>query len=235
MSRPEAELAALAGAGNRLLSRLGDLSDTDVAAPSALPGWTRGHVLAHLARNADALVEVLAGRPMYASAAVREEDIERDAHRSVAEHLSDLRAADARLAEALRRIPDDRWKDTVELRNGVTDTAASVPWRRWLEVELHLIDLDLGYTVADLPGDFTDRALPWLVRRFADRPDVEPIGIRVEDGRSWRTGRGAGADGDTGEPVVVTGGPAALTGWLTGRTTGTGLTASGDLPRIPAL
>ncbi|GAB3124636.1 maleylpyruvate isomerase family mycothiol-dependent enzyme [Streptomyces calidiresistens] len=232
MSRPEAELAALADAGNRLLAHLDDLSDAAVVAPSSLPGWTRGHVVAHLARNADALGEVLAGRPMYASAEARDEDIERGAPRSAAEHLTDLRDAGARLEEALRRTPDDRWGDTVELRNGVTDTVSSLPWRRWLEIELHLVDLDLGYTVADLPGDFTDRALPWLARRFADHPDVEPIEIRAEDGRSWRTGRDPGG---TVEPIVVTGGPTALTGWLTGRTAGTGLTASADLPRVPAL
>ena len=28
-------------------------------APSALPGWTRAHVLTHLARNADAMVNLL--------------------------------------------------------------------------------------------------------------------------------------------------------------------------------
>ncbi|MQS08002.1 maleylpyruvate isomerase family mycothiol-dependent enzyme [Streptomyces alkaliphilus] len=229
MSRPEAELDALADAGDRLLAHLDDLSDNAVVAPSQLPGWTRGHVLTHLARNADALMEVLAGRPMYASAEAREEDIERGARRSAAEQLSDLRAAGDRLAEALNRLPGDRWGDTVELRNGVTDTVASLPWRRWVEVELHLVDLDLGHTIADLPGDFTDRALPWLTRRFADRPDVEPIEVRAEDGRSWRTGRTGG------EPVVVTGGPAALTGWLTGRTAGTGLAASAELPRVPAL
>ncbi|MEV0474381.1 maleylpyruvate isomerase N-terminal domain-containing protein, partial [Streptomyces prunicolor] len=30
--------------------------NASVAEPSRLPGWSRGHVLAHLARNADALV-----------------------------------------------------------------------------------------------------------------------------------------------------------------------------------
>jgi len=44
-----------------------------VTEPSALPGWTRGHLLTHLARNADALVNLLTWArtgiptPMYAS------------------------------------------------------------------------------------------------------------------------------------------------------------------------
>ena len=31
----------------------------DPALPSLLPGWTRGHVLTHIARNADSFVRVL--------------------------------------------------------------------------------------------------------------------------------------------------------------------------------
>jgi maleylpyruvate isomerase len=29
--------------------------EADVRAPSLLPGWTRGHVLSHIARNADGI------------------------------------------------------------------------------------------------------------------------------------------------------------------------------------
>ena len=36
--------------------------ELDVAAPSRLPDWTVGHVLTHLARNADSIVRVLAGQ-----------------------------------------------------------------------------------------------------------------------------------------------------------------------------
>ena len=35
--------------------------DLDVTAPSLLPGWTVGHVLTHLARNADSMTLALAG------------------------------------------------------------------------------------------------------------------------------------------------------------------------------
>src|SRR5947209_4673969 len=44
---------------DRLLVSLDKLDDDAVGEPSLLPGWTRGHVLAHLARNADALVNLL--------------------------------------------------------------------------------------------------------------------------------------------------------------------------------
>ena len=42
---------------DEMLSGLGD--SLDPAAPSLLPGWTVGHVLTHIARNADSMVRVL--------------------------------------------------------------------------------------------------------------------------------------------------------------------------------
>ncbi|GAA3306714.1 hypothetical protein GCM10020295_63660 [Streptomyces cinereospinus] len=75
------DLASVRDATERLLAAAAELDNADVTEPSRLPGWTRGHVLAHLARNADALVNVLQGRPMYVSADARDADIERDAPR----------------------------------------------------------------------------------------------------------------------------------------------------------
>ncbi|MEE1941626.1 maleylpyruvate isomerase family mycothiol-dependent enzyme [Streptomyces sp. TRM 70361] len=230
---PAADLAALRESTERLLAAVAGLGDASVAEPSLLPGWTRGHVLAHLARNADALVEVLAGRPMYPSAEVREADIERDAPRPLVVQLADLRAADARLGRAMDSLTGERWGATVALRNGVTDLASSLPFRRRIEVELHHVDLGIGYTLHDLPADFTERELENMVRRFAGHPDVAPLELRTGDGRVRRTGRTAGAGA---EPVVVTGPPTELMGWLTGRTTGGGLTvAGGVLPALPPL
>ncbi|HEX5567040.1 MAG TPA: maleylpyruvate isomerase family mycothiol-dependent enzyme [Streptomyces sp.] len=231
MTTPAADVAALRDSTGRLLAAAEALDDTSVAQPSLLPGWTRGHVLAHLARNADALVNVLAGRPMYAGAGAREADIERDAARPLAVHLEDLRTSAARLDRAMAGLTDEQWRTTVELRNGVTDLAASVPFRRQIEVELHHVDLGIGYTLHDLPGAFTDRELENKARRFLGHPDVPPVELRAEDGRAWRTGR-TEEDGET--PIVVVGTPTALVGWLTGRTTGSGLSSSREvLPALP--
>ncbi|MFP8962960.1 maleylpyruvate isomerase family mycothiol-dependent enzyme [Streptomyces nanhaiensis] len=230
---PVADTAALRESTDRLLTALRKLDDAALAAPSKLPGWTRGHVLAHLARNADALVNVLAGRPMYLSAEAREADIERDAPRPLAVQLEDLRTSAARLDEAMAGLTGEQWGATVELRNGVTDLASSLPFRRRIEVELHHVDLGIGYGLGDMPASFTDRELENMARRFAGHPGVEPVEMRVEDGRVLRTGREAGR-GE--EAVTVAGPPTALVGWLTGRTDGTGLTASAAvLPALPPL
>ncbi|MEO3870681.1 maleylpyruvate isomerase N-terminal domain-containing protein [Nonomuraea sp. B12E4] len=51
--------AELASATNRLLATAATLSDADIAAPSRLPGWTRGHVLSHVAQNAGSHLNLL--------------------------------------------------------------------------------------------------------------------------------------------------------------------------------
>ncbi|MCH6159663.1 maleylpyruvate isomerase family mycothiol-dependent enzyme [Streptomyces marispadix] len=230
---PVADAAALRGATDRLLAAVGQLDDATASKPSLLPGWTRGHVLAHLARNADALINVLAARPMYDSAESRDADIERDAPRSVAEHLVDVRDSAARLDGAFAAQRDSDWERTVELRNGVTDRAYSLPFRRWIEVELHHVDLGVGYAMDDLPAAFIERELANMARRFAGHPGIGvPVELRTEDGVSWRTG--AAEDG-TAKTVVVAGSPTALVAWLTGRSTGTGLSARDPLPQLPAL
>ncbi|OEU88714.1 mycothiol maleylpyruvate isomerase [Streptomyces abyssalis] len=230
---PVADAAALRAATGRLLAEVEQLDDATAAKPSLLPGWTRGHVLAHLARNADALVNVFAARPMYASAESRDGDIERDAGRSVAEHLADLRESATRLDGAFAAQSDAAWERTVELRNGVTDRAYSLPFRRWIEVELHHVDLGIGYAMDDLPATFIERELANMARRFSGHPGIAaPIELRTEDGVSWRTGA---AGDDSAKTVVVAGTPTALVAWLTGRSSGTGLSARDPLPELPAL
>ncbi|MFB7504301.1 maleylpyruvate isomerase family mycothiol-dependent enzyme [Streptomyces broussonetiae] len=222
------DLACVRDATERLLDAVAKLDNASLAEPSRLPGWSRGHVLAHLARNADALVNVLEGRPMYPSAEARDADIERDAPRALDTQLADLRESMARF-QAVGDMPAD-WSRTVELRNGVTDSASGVPFRRWAEVELHHVDLGIGYELEQLPAEFTEREIDFLARRFAGHEEVASTGLSAGDGRVWTTGGGA-----QGAPVAVEGTPADLLGWLAGRRDGSGLTVNGALPKLPAL
>ncbi|THA73645.1 maleylpyruvate isomerase family mycothiol-dependent enzyme [Streptomyces sp. A0642] len=223
------DLAALREATDRLLSATEKLDDAALAEPSRLPGWSRGHVVAHLSRNADALANVLRGRPMYADSETRDRDIERDAPRPQAEQLADLAAsADRFLAAAA--VPAD-WSRTVELRNGVTDAASRVPFRRRGEVELHHVDLGVGYELEDLPDEFTAREIDFLAERFTGHPAVVPSGLADHTGRTWTTGGGA-----EGGSVVVRGTASDLLGWLSGRRDGSALAVEGGaLPALPPL
>ncbi|MFJ3085757.1 maleylpyruvate isomerase family mycothiol-dependent enzyme [Streptomyces sp. NPDC086838] len=223
------DLAALREATDRLLGATGKLDDAAFAEPSRLPGWSRGHVVAHLCRNADALVNVLRGLPMYADSETRDRDIERDAPRSREAQLADLTATAARFVEAAAEPAD--WSRTVTLRNGVTDSASRVPFRRRVEVEMHHIDLDVGYELEDLPDDFTAREIDFLAERFGRHPEVVSTGLADDSGRFWTTGGGA-----EGGPVAVRGTAPELLGWLSGRRDGSALTVEGGtLPALPPL
>jgi len=226
------DLASVRDATERLLSAVAELDNASVTEPSRLPGWSRGHVLAHLARNADALVNVLEGRPMHASGDARDADIERDSPRPLETQLTDLRDSAARF-QRTESAPAD-WSRTVELRNGVTDSAARVPFRRWIEVELHHVDLRIGYELEDLPQEFVEREVAFLADRFSGHPEVPST--RVTDGtRAWSTGStGRGSEDDS--EVTVTGPAPALLGWLAGRRDGAALLVEGGpLPVLPPL
>ncbi|WP_072483080.1 maleylpyruvate isomerase family mycothiol-dependent enzyme [Streptomyces atratus] len=223
------DLEAVREATDRLLSATGKLDAAALAEPSRLPGWSRGHVIAHLSRNADALVNVLQGRPMYADSETRDRDIERDAPRPPAEQLADLSGSADRFAAAAAAPAD--WSRTVTLRNGVTDSASRVPFRRRVEVELHHVDLGIGYELKDLPQEFVAREIEFLAERFDGHPDV--VSTRLDDGRGPIRTTGGGAEGG---PVTVRGAATELLGWLCGRRDGAALTVEGGpLPALPPL
>ncbi|GLV82620.1 maleylpyruvate isomerase [Streptomyces lavendulae subsp. lavendulae] len=224
------DLRSVREATDRLLNAVAKLDNAALAEESHLPGWSRGHILAHLARNADALVNVFEGRPMYESGAARDADIERDAGRSLEEHLTDLRDSGARFLATTEPAQD--WSRTVELRNGVTDLASNVPFRRLVEVELHHVDLNIGYELTDLSEEFTDREIAFLADRWSGRPDVPPVTLEGGHGQVWHTG------GTEGTPVTLSGPTAELLGWLAGRgLQGAHLAVeAGDgLPELPPL
>jgi maleylpyruvate isomerase len=220
--------------GQRRLQRAVDgLPLAAVSEPSALPGWTRGHLLTHLARNADALVNLLtwAGTgirtPMYASPDQRSTDIEAGAGRPPAEQAADVRESAVRFAEAAEALSDEAWSATVVSGQGREIPAVEVPWLRAREVWIHLVDLDVGAGMDTLPSDFA-----WTL---------------VRDVAGWmsaRLGEGVGAEltaeslgtvtlGTPSSGVAVSGPPYALAAWLTGRGGSEELHVTGALPVIP--
>ncbi|MFI7023430.1 maleylpyruvate isomerase family mycothiol-dependent enzyme [Micromonospora sp. NPDC049900] len=218
----------------RLLRTAATFDADDLAAPSLLPGWTRGHVLAHVCRNADGFANLLTSArtgesiPQYASAQARDADIEAGATRPPEEHLDDLRRSADRFAEAVAAMPAPAWAATVETRRGPWPAALLV-WGRLREVEIHHVDLAAAYRPADWSPTFGHRLLHEVATGFAGRDDAPPMVLRFDGaGHELVVGERAGAP-------VVTGPAAELAAWLTGRSTGTALTVvpDGDLPRPP--
>jgi maleylpyruvate isomerase len=147
-------------ATQRLLGTARVLAEPDLRAPSLLPGWTRAHVLAHLARNADAMRNLLVGarsgtdRPAYASAAARAAGIEAGALRKPADLLADLADSAMALRTVARQLPEPAWRAEVRMLDSAPFPAAGLLTRRLVEVELHHADLGAGYGPADWPAAF---------------------------------------------------------------------------------
>ncbi|SDZ10274.1 maleylpyruvate isomerase [Micromonospora pattaloongensis] len=228
-------MAEVDRATDRLLRTVAGLRDDELRTPSLLPGWTRGHVLAHIARNADGYVDLLTAAatgarvPQRVSVAARDTDIEADAHRPLAAHLADLRDSASRFADAVNAMPAPGWRVEVEPSLGPRRPAAMLMWGRLREVEVHHVDLRAGYTAADWPEAFSHRLLHEVVTGYGGRGDAPPLVLSPADaGHALMIGEADGA------PRVS--GPAhSLAGWLTGRGDGDGLTIAptGPLPTPP--
>ncbi len=217
-------------ADRALVRTVDGLADPAYAGASLLPGWSRAHVVAHVALNAEGLAGVLHGAhlgrpaPMYASAAARDRDIAELAAAEPAELRERLLRATTLFSDALAAMRHDDWSGRFERTPGGPELAlASVPLMRVREVEIHHADLDAGHTHADWPADFSGLLLESMTRRHYPTP----FSARPDDlDRTWRYGEGAGGP-------VVTGTPAALGWWLTGRGSGAGLTSdAGSLPEV---
>ena len=191
-------------ATQRLLDTARIITEPDLRAPSLLPGWTRAHVLAHVARNADAMRNVLAGvrtgqdRPGYTSAEAREADIERDAGRQARELAADLADSAMALRTVARQLPGDRWQVPVRMLDpGDRFPAAELLTRRLVEVELHHGDLGAGYGPADWPAAFAAMELgepmrTWRQDRLSQPAAAHPGTAGLSPPRPpapWRPGR----------------------------------------------
>lgn len=229
-------LEAVERATARLLATVGDLDDTAVRAPSLLPGWTRGHVLSHLARNADGCVNLLrwartgVEHAMYPSAADRDAAIEEGAAHSRQLLEEDLVASCARFAEACRSLPASAWSAEVMAVPGRPVRAYEVVRSRLLEVWVHHVDLDHAVGFADIPEADAEALLEDAVRQFADRRDTPECTVAVDfDDSRQRTWTLGGARTHSRQ---VTGRPGTVLGWLLGRTGGEQL--GGAAPNLPA-
>jgi len=218
-------------ATDRVLSDLRILSDADLRASSRLPDWTRGHVLSHLARNADALGNLLesarTGEQIYAyqSREQRAADIAAGADRALDVQAADIVAAHEAFRDRASRVTD--WDATVTRMAGDPGIPAWwVPLLRLGEVEIHHLDLDTGYDIAQWPPEWVRAFLPYAALDLADRAAV-PIRLQPDDSDAP-----IGAE-DT-DALVVAGPASSVLAWMIGRDEGSDLrtTPDGPLPDL---
>lgn len=193
---------------------LADFDYTTLRMPSALEGWSRAHVVAHLAANADAVGNLVTWArtgvetPMYSSPEQRAEDIEAGATRS----FDDLRewfdrSAD-RLAAAMDALTADQWEAEVRTAQGRLVPTSETPWMRSREVMVHAVDLDLGVGFDDLPDGFLE-ALQADIRAKRGRDAVPEVSGPLAEVTAYLAGR------PFSDVVTSDGHPApALPAWL---------------------
>ena len=209
--------------------------DDELREPSELPGWSRAHLVAHIARNGDALGNLITWArtgietPMYASAEQRADDIEGGARRSAKVLRADLEDAERRFAAAVASLPPDRWWSEVRTRAGRVIPAAEVLWMRCREVWVHAVDLGTDASFSDLPGDLVEALIEDVTGSFGARPDCDDLELVATDTvRSWPLGA------SSPDRAIVRGDSPELLAWLLGRSPGIALRCStGSLPSLP--
>jgi maleylpyruvate isomerase len=213
------------------LALVANLQDADFETPSLLPGWTRAHVVAHVARNADALRNLLTWArtgvetPMYVSPDQRANDIDRSSGHARIDLRRDAETASSRLLHAADALPDEAWSAEVHTATGRRISTEEVPWLRLRETWVHAVDLGVGATFGDVPGAVVHQLIDEVAGGLGGRPDC-PAVIMTDGVRLWSIGPG-------GEAVArVTGSQTAILAWLIGRADGSDL--EGSAPQLPS-
>jgi maleylpyruvate isomerase len=201
---PAEELAAVREATTRLRALVD--RTPDLLAPSLLPGWTRAHVVAHIAGNARSHIRMLRGAQedevldQYPGGAEARASAIKELAQDPAGAVEELHRSAEDLAHAWRGTSD--WSALARPLDSEPVPVAGLLWMRWREVEIHAVDLAGDYRPQDWPQPFLDRVLAEL----RTRQDLPPL------------------DG-------ISGPDHAMAAWLSGRSRGDGL--QGDLPSLP--
>src|SRR5271167_1702057 len=171
-----------------LLADIADLSDNVARRPSLLPGWSVGHLLTHIARNADSMTWRLEGaalgelRDQYPGGLEqRSSDIETGAGRTAAELVADVRQSADALEQIMVELPLAAWDAPSRTSRGVVEDSRDAALSRWREVAVHHGDLGLG--PVSFPPALVEVWLPRELPRLTERSDPAEL-------LAWVIGRG---------------------------------------------
>ena len=196
-------VAGCAESHQRLLQSLDALTDDQCREPSALPGWTRGHVLSHLARNAESHVHVLqcAARgeveeQYVGGAKARKEGIELHAHDSAESLVNAVRKSIYALEGQWAATNSEGWQGHGVNSAGATIAMSDIVFLRWREVEVHHADLALDFTFANWDSTYVryelDRqVMMWRASKPMGLTPVPKIALQLPPNErlAWFLGR----------------------------------------------
>ena len=203
-SDPDRAADLCRAAYQRLAETVSGLTDDQMPRPSLLPTWSVGHVLTHLARNAEGHSRRLQGAllnedvPKYAGGSEqRAQEIEDGADRPAAEVLADLEASQRRLENLFTESSNAGWPNP-QLAGDASYGPRGCPSHRLREIEI----ARRNHPHIDAPlGDLAEpaKALLWPDEYVAWDLDVllSTVSERLADPShrrdlmAWLAGRGA--------------------------------------------
>jgi maleylpyruvate isomerase len=207
---PEELLEELRRAADVLAGIIAKLTEQDVKAPSELPGWTRGHVLAHVAGIANAMARQLDYAARSESIELydggfegRTRAIELAAGHSLSEHRADVDAALDQALRAFGALDAAGWNRPITYRGGVVIDGGLALWR---ELVIHTADLGAGLGPETWSRKFCEHLFDFLAARVppGDKLVLQPLGlppVTLGSGRS----------------TVISGMITDIAAWLAGR------------------
>lgn len=206
--------------------------DFDLDAPSLLPGWSRRHVIAHVAANAEALSNLVhwaatgIETPMYASVEARLAGIEEGRKLPADQLIAWVETATEKLESGMAALTVSQWQNLVVTAQGRTVVATELPWLRSREVNVHTVDLDAGIGFDDLPADFCAALCDDIVAKRSAAPGPAVTLATTDSSHSW-TLPGQGAD------VRVEGSVGQLAAYLSGRPSAASTPNGAARPQLP--
>jgi len=211
-----ADLNRLTRETDMLLATVDSLTDEEFAAPSKCEGWTRAHVVAHLALGADAMGNMITWgtsgveTPPYVSWDARNADIENLAKKSPAEIKAALRTAIKNFADKAETLKDGLKAETVKTAGGASITPYAVPALRISEVIIHHADLDHRCGGSARPT-WTLWRIPWRSSWSVVSANKDFPGVTVDNRRGRATTTSATAPRQSRVAAMRSSG-----GWLGG-------------------
>ncbi|WP_114907773.1 maleylpyruvate isomerase family mycothiol-dependent enzyme [Ornithinimicrobium murale] len=227
-TRTAENLSLLDTETDRLLESARGLSPRDLTSSTLCTGWDTAALLTHLARNADALLNLVnwaidgQERPAYPSEEARRAEIEQGSARPLEEIIGDLEATAHRFRVAAGALDGAPGETLVRTRTGNEVTASQVIAMRALEVAFHHVDLQVGYSFEDADAGLVRRSLLRAAKSWS-RQSPPALTLEPEGLDPIELGGG-------GPPVSGT--PGALLLWLA-RGDASGLRADVELPDPP--
>ncbi len=228
-SRAAQNLVLLDVETDRLLTTCTRLSEDDGRRDTLCAGWDVAHVLTHLARNADALSNLVLWavdgkeRPAYASPESRDAAIEEGARRPLEDIVADVRDTAFRFRDLAQELTGEAGEAQVRTRTGNPVKGHQVIAMRVNEVVFHHVDLQTDYSFDQADPDWVARTLRRGVAQWDSAGDAPGLTLQPAGLPALPLGGGG---------PEVTGTPGQLLLWLArGRTEG--LSSPVDLPEPP--